>query len=422
MRIAVIGGGISGIVAAHRLQSRFDVTLFERRSRLGGHANPVRVQEQKTQENPHFLNRTVDLDTGFVIFNHRSYPTFTRFLSELGTEFGILDSKMTFGFFHKNVDLEFSTASLSTFFPSFRNIPRLDVYLILRDILRFHRDGPKALQATVPVATTIDEYLRRYSDSFRHYFALPMISLIWSVPPSSAGHLPAATFINFLDHHGHFGKLSERKWLSFKLSSSEYLNAFQSAFKGKIALNTEVLRVDQKGAGVLVHTQGSEPLSFDGAIVALHADEAFRVLERPGPDHQELLAPWKYHESEAFLHHDSSVLSTNRRLWSCWNTTTTDQGSFMSYHLNQLHELNGGCDYFLTMNPLLPIDHAKVLESFKYRHLLLDQAAIARQSQLPRLNRKGLIKFCGSYFGYGFHEDGALSGLNAATSLSEEFN
>lgn len=412
MKIAVVGAGISGIVAAHSLSRAgrgVEVTLFDADSRIGGHANPVQVEEQS--ESSH-------LDTGFVIFNRKSYPHFIEFLNDVEADFDVVQSSMSFGFSNRMTQFEYSTASLKTLFPSLGALTRIESYAILRDLYRFRRDSIQFLQNKDSTGEILGLYLSRYSKIFRDYFALPMVCLIWSMPLEEALLLPAQTFLEFLNHHGHFGSFGEKNWSSFRASSHQYLEAFKKSFKGRIRIGSPVTSLClADNHQVLLKTNESEAELFDKVVVALHADDAFEILAEPTLLQQSLLAPWRYSSSQAYLHTDESVLTKNQSLWGIWNTTSTESGSFMTYYLNPIHGIQSTSHYFLTLNPTVPLAADKIIRSMTYSHPCLDGDAIERQKHLSQLNRESAIYFCGSYFGYGFHEDGARSAKMVADQI-----
>jgi predicted NAD/FAD-binding protein len=411
MKIAVIGGGIAGISAAHYLSRTCEVTLLEASSRLGGHANPISVAENGT----HF-----HLDTGFVIFNQLSYPCFLNFLNEIEAHFDIVESDMSIGFYHQLENISFSTGSLGSFFPNLAAWLKPERYLILRDLWRFRQDGLRAVDCKLGQPSdfdiTIGEYLQKYSKAFREYLALPLVSLVWSVPKDLAMQLPASNLLRFLHHHGHFGKPKVKNWRSFRSSSAQYLQAFQRQFKGRILLNSSVESVAEDSSGQVRIQLPSGEMSFDRVVIALHADDAYRILAKPSRRQKELLAPWQYFRSTAYLHTDTKILGTDPKLWSCWNTTTTKDGTFMSYYLNRIHSRDLQKNYFLSLDPI-GLEPSSVIQSMKYKHPIFDKAALERQSRLQELNTDSPIVFCGSYFGYGFHEDAVKSGKSASETL-----
>jgi predicted NAD/FAD-binding protein len=416
MRAAVIGGGIAGITAAHLLSKRMDVCLFEASSRLGGHANPVQLPGLETM-----------LDTGFIIYNEKSYPNFVALMSDWDVQAEIVRSDMSIGFFNRDDGFEYNTESFKGMFPNLKSLLQSQRHQILFDLYSFRKKAIRLLtDDAFDIRMTLLEFLAPFSEVFRTRFALPLASLIWSMPQDLISQMPAKSFLQFLDHHGHFGSPKQKNWRSFKASSSVYLKSFKNQFQGKIHLDAKIAKITTKGPLVSLHSQIDQDLSFDYVVVALHADEAFRLIENPTVLEHKLLNPWRYKSCEAILHTDEKLLSSQQVSWGCWNTTVTGAKALMSYYLNRIHQIDCEKNYFLSLDAKDFINQENILKTFQYQHPIFNHQVLKSQTELPLLNRQTSLNqkifFCGSYFGYGFHEDAVVAAKQASSEIFRKIN
>jgi predicted NAD/FAD-binding protein len=391
------------------------VTLFEREPRLGGHAWTVEVEED---------GRSIPLDLGFMVFNRRNYPHFTRLLEELG---GIeaADSEMSFGYYEP---AERAGYVVNWDFRSPRPVPRGTVRNLLPellgDILRFGRTAEADLRADRLDGLSLGDYLGRhgYAREFAERYAIAMGSAIWSTPPRSLLQFPAETFLRFFANHGMLTLTDPPQWLHVRGGSRRYVEAIARALPLAVHCTRPVEEVERLAEGVSVRVEGKAPRRFDHVVLAVHADEVLGLLATPTSEEYESFSAWRYEPNDAVLHTDATVMPPDPALWASWNYR--DEGKegrgplTVTYHLNRLQGLaDAARQYFLTLNPAQPIPPEHVLGNYQFRHPVYSAQALAGRDRLAALNGTGRVWYCGSYFGYGFHEDAVRSGLEVARGL-----
>lgn len=406
-KVAVIGGGVAGIVAAHLLQDSCDVTLFEKEDYLGGHTHTVSVPDGPDGGTP--------VDTGFIVFNEATYPLFISFLQELGVP--SRETQMSFGFDCQRTGFFYAGTDLAGLFAQPSNLFSLRYYRFLLEILRFCRQAKKDLGAKEELGT-LDEYVARhgFSPFMVENYLLPMAAAIWSTPSGSVGRFPALSFLRFFNNHGLLSVFDRPKWRTVVGGSCSYVRAFLRRFRGSVRLNAPVTRVLRNPSGASVEVAGEAPRMFDAVFIAAHADQALRLLGDPSPDETRLLGAWRYEENATVLHTDLSVLPPTPKAWACWNfrrEAREGAGVFVTYAMNLLQGLTGEKQYLVTLNPLQSLDESRVLGSFVYHHPVYTGQSMETQAWLDSLNGRRNTYFCGSYFGYGFHEDAVRSSHEA---------
>lgn len=411
MKIAVVGSGIAGIGAAHFLQQQHDVTLFEAGPAIGGHANPLQINNG--------LEPPFDVDTGFLIFNLKSYPLFMRFIHDLlDVPATVQVADMSFSFVDHNKNLMFAISrGFGGYFYQKKNLFSRSFYRMFSDWLRFRKSAYQDLMADRIGTQSLKEYLADYSELFRENIIAPMAAAVWSLPPTYIWEFPAETYIRFQHNHNYLtgNDFMKPHWLTFRQSSRVYLDAFKARFKGEIRLNSPIQQIHRSEQKVTLHLHASEE-TFDKIVIATHADTAVSLLAEPSKMEQELLGQWHYHGSLATVHQESALLPPSRKLWASWNLRTEGLHHQITYHLNSLQALPTQQDYFLTLGPVdLPPD--KILYQCTYHHPVYGAAAVVTQKELPQLNGHQNTYYCGSYFGYGFHEDALKSALAVAEAL-----
>jgi predicted NAD/FAD-binding protein len=413
-RIAVIGGGISGIMSAWLLQREHDVTVFEANDCLGGHAHSVKIDNGL--EPPFFV------DTAFLIFNKNAYPLFIRFIKELGVFSGIKFAEMSFSISDFAKDLHYAlNTGLGACFYQKKNLASPDFYRIFTNLLRFRKKACQDLLAGKLADISLKDYLKEYPPYFKENFIYPVAMAVWSLPQDKIMGFPAESFIRFYFNHNllkGFGFLSHH-WYSFINGSIDYVRAFSAKFSGEVKLNCPVLRVDRTGTSVIIHTPEGEK-KYDKVIFATHADTTLKMLQTPSQQETELLGKWQYQDTPVTLHTDQSLLYPDKKLWASWNIITRDNRSLVTYYLNRVQNLKSKKDYFLTLGET-GIDPGKVISRFNYAHPVYDFRATSTQAALDQLNGHLNSYFCGSYFGYGFHEDGAAAAVKVARRFGIEF-
>lgn len=424
MKVAVVGSGISGLAAAHRLTGQAHVTLFEAGSYFGGHTHTVDV----TLPNARGQAVTHGVDTGFLVFNERTYPGLIALFDALGVP--TVASDMSFsvqvpGAGHWGLHaLEWSGSSLATVFAQRRNLLRPRFLGMLAELLRFNRlctalaleGGEEAL------AQPLGDFLDRhgFGAAFRHWYFLPMLGCIWSCPTDQMLRFPVATMVRFCHNHGLIQVNHRPQWRSVQGGARQYVQALLRGLDTRLA--TPVQRVERHAAGVLVRTAaGSE--HFDALVLAVHSDQALRLLAQPSAAEQQVLGAIRYQPNRAVLHTDSRMLPRRRAAWAAWNYERAADGARESagvclhYWINRLQPLPFAQPVLVSLNPVRPIDPAHVIGAYDYEHPVFDLAALAAQRQVPQLQGGQHTWFAGAWTGYGFHEDGLQSGYRAADAL-----
>lgn len=404
--IAVIGAGVAGISAAYALNKKHRVTLFEAADYLGGHTNTIVLDRGSDQG--------VAIDTGFIVFNDRNYPTFIRFLKSLGL--AGQPSDMSFGFHHAEGSFCYSSYVPNGLFANRFNIVNPFFLKMIADIIRFNREAKEDLAKKRMESLSLGEYLKKgkYSNRFKNDYLIPMGAAIWSTPPGKMLEFPAQTFMQFFLNHGLLDLKGRPHWMTVPGGSFQYVKKFLEQFRGNVRVNTPVQAVKRTAAGVSVKLVDEAEEFFDKAVIAVHADQAYKMLAEPTNLERELLGVWEYTRNKTVLHTDASVMPSNKRAWASWNysvekQTTRNQSVSLTYWMNLLQTLETKEQYFVTLNRETPIAPQKIIREFMYTHPSYTQSSIRAQARLQELNQSGPVYFCGSYFGYGFHEDAIKS-------------
>lgn len=412
--LAVIGGGVAGLTAAHLLQRRHRVTLYERRAALGGHTRTIDV--------PVGPDRGLPVDIGFIVFNHRTYPLFTRLLDQLGVP--TRESDMSFSLDCRRSGLVYASHSVGGLFAQRRNLVRPAYLVMLLEILRFNRAARRDLRAGRLAGITLGAYLRaqRFRPFLRDHYIIPMAAAIWSSPDAEILDFPMETFARFFDNHGLLRVTDQPRWRFVAGGSRTYVAAFTQRFRGAVAAGAPVAGLLREADGVRVRLANGALRRHDGAVVATHADEALALLEDPSPEERRALAPWRYSANDVVLHTDPSWMPEERRAWASWNyrreaAQAPGAPLTLTYHMNRLQRLETPRPYFVTLNPTRPIPAARVIHRTRLTHPTYTFASLAAQERLPGLNGRRRTWFCGSYFGYGFHEDAVRAGVEVGRSF-----
>ncbi|MDI5983484.1 FAD-dependent oxidoreductase [Halomonas sp. M4R5S39] len=412
-RIAVIGSGIAGMAAAWYLSGRHEVTLFEAAERLGGHTATIDVW----LEGRHYA-----IDTGFIVFNDRTYPHFRRLLSRLGV--ASQATEMSFSVHETARDFEYNGHTLASLFAQRRNLLRPRFYRLLGDILRFNREATRALEAGgLDPAMTLGAWLdaRGYGTDFQLRYLLPMGAAIWSASLGDLRAFPLLFFVRFFGHHGLLSIDDRPQWHTLVGGSRAYIPALTAPYAERIRLATPVHHLQRDPHGVRVCTAaGAE--TFDQAVLACHADQALAILDDPSDAEREILGALPYRDNEVVLHTDTRLLPRRRRAWASWNYRLDGRGEdarvSVTYAMNILQRLDAPHTFCVTLNDAAAIDPARVLGRFTYAHpqfTLAGHAAQARHGEISGPARR--THFCGAYWRYGFHEDGVWSALRVARAL-----
>lgn len=408
MKIAVVGAGISGLASAWLLNQRHEVTLFEAGDYIGGHTHTVDVALDGS---------TFPVDTGFLVFNHRTYPNLTALFREL--QIDTVASDMSFAVSMAEPDLEWAGSSLATLFAQKRNLSRPGFWRMLQDTLRFNR----ATAAALPEVSLGDYLTReRYSTEFRDWYLLPMAAAIWSCPAQAMLDYPLTTFVRFARNHGLLQIFDRPQWRTVKGGGREYVDRIVAELDD-VRLATPVKSVLRDADGVWLGLPGGNCERFDEVVLACHSDQALGLLGAAASKaERRILGAIRYQPNRAVLHTDRRLLPRDDRVWSAWNYMAGAQSGgaqpvSVSYLINQLQPLPTQTPVIVSLNPHIEPDPATVIGDWDYDHPLFDQAAIGAQAQLGVIQGVERLWFCGAWGGYGFHEDGLASALAVANRL-----
>lgn len=411
MKIAIIGGGISGLTAAYKLQQKHDISVFEKNSYAGGHSNTIDVQED---------GRKIAIDTGFIVLNDWTYPNFENLLNRLKVKTD--NSEMSFSVKCQHSKFEWCGKGIQGLALNKNNWYRAKSYQILFDFLRFNKLA-KTLISDNNCEQTLGEFLshHKFSQTFISYYILPMGAAIWSSSTEDINDYPALSFLMFFNNHGLLNVKNRPQWKTISGGSRQYVKALTQSFSKKIQLNAQIARVERKNSKVIIHHQFKPKEIFDHVIFACHSDQALALLANPSENEQRTLGKIQYQYNEAVLHTDENLMPTNKNAWSSWNyllPTKISNNAKVTYYMNRLQNLQTHNNYFVTLNLTNYIDPKKIIRTIKYQHPVFNQAAIDAQKNFKLLNGHQNTWFCGAYWRNGFHEDGVWSALTTI----EQFN
>ncbi len=405
MKIAIVGSGVSGLVAAHLLSPRHDVVLFEGDGRVGGHVHTVDVDGPG--------GRTA-VDTGFIVFNRKTYPSFVRLLERLGVE--AQESDMSFGVRSEARDLEYSASGLLGLYAQPANALSPRFHRMVADVFRFFGEARELLEEGPEVELLPWLEARGYSQAFVEDHLLPMVGAVWSSSRDGVKAFPARFLARFFDNHGFLQVNDRPTWYTIKGGSRTYVKAILDGFRGEVRTSCPVLSIRREPRAVLVRSTGSSPERFDHAILACHADQALRLLEDPSPVERELLSAFPYRRNDVVLHEDPAVMPRRRRAWASWNYHLDDgdaPGASVTYWMNRLQRLPGPRQYFVTLNRTAVVRPERILRRLEYAHPVFTAAGLGAQARHPELLGHRRTSYCGAYWRNGFHEDGVVSALAA---------
>ena len=406
-RIAVIGSGVAGLLAAERLATAHDVVVFEADTRIGGHTHTVTVDG---------LQGPIAVDTGFIVCNDRTYPGFLGMLDRLGVS--TRTSTMSFSVRCERTGLEYNGGSFGQLFAQRSNLLRWSFWAMLRDILRFHRKAPGFGNSDATLADVLRD--GGFGRRFAEHYLVPMMAAIWSAEPERLMAMPARFFVRFFHNHGMLQVDDRPQWYTVTGGSRCYLDPLLRTFRDRIRTGAEVVALHRDPDGVRVQVKGQPPERFDAAVVAAHSDQALRMLANPTADERAVLGAIPYQENEVVLHTDTSLLPKRRAAWAAWNyhiATVPSQRATVTYCMNILQGLPGPEVYCVTLNRTEAIDPAKILRRFVYHHPVFDEAGVAAQERVPSINGPQRTWFCGAWCGFGFHEDAVQSALRVVADF-----
>jgi len=415
MKIAVIGSGISGLSSAYMLsKAGYEVSLFEANTYFGGHTHTVDVTLD---------NETYGVDTGFLVFNQKTYPNLVRLFAELKIDTAATDMSFSVKMPLGAHTLEWGGANLSTVFAQKRNLLSPGFLRMLRDIVRFNRQttalalNKDGQEFHTPLGTFLDQH--RYSKEFRHWYLLPMAACIWSCPTATMMAFPLASFVNFCHNHGLLQITDRPQWYTVRGGARQYVEKMLPHI-AHCHLNTPVKAVYANPQGKIVVHSAIGLQEFDEVVMATHSDQSLKLLTDANAREKQILCAVHYQANRAVLHTDSSFLPVNKKTWSAWNyqSKSGDENRVcVHYLLNQLQPLPFTTPVIVTLNPIEEPKAEKIIASFDYAHPVFDKAAIRAQQQLPDIQGKRGVWFAGAWTNYGFHEDGLTSGINVANAI-----
>jgi len=412
MKIAVVGSGISGLSAAYYLSKKHHVDLFEREDHFGGHSHTIDVLINE---------KKVSVDIGFIVFNHKTYPNLIKFFEE--NEVEMEKSDMSFSFAVKDTNFEYCGRGLKGIFSNKSNLFNIKFLRMFFDIISFYKKSEKINKFEEKI--TLGEFLskEKLSKLFINYHLLPMVSAIWSMPPYQASKMPLQFFLKFFQNHGLFKLKNRPQWYTVSNRSKTYVNKVLSKISGEYFKNYKINKIKRILTGVQIYYGGSnEFFDYDKVILATHADEALSLIENPLEEEKSILSNFNYKENLAIIHTDENVMPKNKHVWSSWNSSVNKNNleiNTLTYWLNLLQNLKCEKNIFLTLNPITKISENKILKKVKFTHPYFNQSVLDYQNKLNALQNKKNILFCGSYFGYGFHEDGIKSSIEMIKSLND---
>jgi predicted NAD/FAD-binding protein len=409
MKVAIVGTGIAGNVAAYHLNRDHQITVYEANNYIGGHTHTHDIQIN----GQHYA-----VDTGFIVFNHRTYPNFIQLLNELGVAEQL--STMSFSVKCERTGLEYMGSTLNSLFAQRRNLLRPRFWKMLGEVLRFNREANELI-ADEGDDITLGDYLKQgnYSAMFTNYYLVPMAAAVWSADLQLMYQFPARYLMRFFHNHGLLSINDRPQWYVIEGGSKTYVEALTGSFKDKIRLTSPVTSVERREDGVWITSHHGEE-RYDAVFMACHSDQALALLQAPTEAEQQVLGAIHYQPNEILLHTDSSVLPRRRRAWAAWNyhLLQGDQGRVpVTYNMNILQGLDCEEQLCVTLNNSDAVDSDKVLKRIHYQHPIYTRESVAAQARQSEISRDG-IYYCGAYWRYGFHEDGVVSALAAL----EQFN
>jgi uncharacterized protein len=407
--IAIIGSGISGLTCAYTLAPKHNIRVFEAADYIGGHTRTVRVEKE---------GEVSDIDTGFIVFNDRTYPNFIKLMGELGVKYQ--PTEMSFSVKNDTLDLEYNGNNLNSLFAQRRNLLRPRFWSMVFEIARFNKEVGRA--ASAGDTRTIGEFLATagYSEMFKENYLLPMISAIWSMGLASCMAFPLQFFVRFFDNHGLLDITNRPQWYTIEGGSSSYIDPLTAGFNDRISLNSPVLNVERSANKVQVRT-AAETTDFDEVILACHGNQALALLAQPSAEERSVLQEFQTSRNDVVLHTDSSFLPRRKLGWASWNYNLVDAAkkqTTLTYNMNILQRLQKKHTYLVTLNQDIAAEH--ILQRFTYHHPIFTLGSIKAQQQWENISGKNNSHFCGAYWFNGFHEDGVKSALRVCSTIEAQ--
>jgi len=406
MKIAVIGSGISGLSAAYYLSKKHKVDLLEQDDHFGGHSYTYDIKED---------NKITPVYLGFIVFNEQTYPNLIKFFRELNVPFE--KSNMSFAVSIKNTNIEYGGGGLNAIFANKKNIFNIKFLKMINEIIYFYKRAPLLLNKDI-IEDTLGEYLNKskLSNYFIDYHIIPMVAAIWSMPFDKAKDMPLKLFLNFFINHGLFKLKNRPQWYTVSNRSRTYVNKILSKISGEVFKNYQVSNITRSENNVRVSI-GNEHIDYDHVVLASHADQSLKMIKDPTDEERDILTKFSYVFNSAYLHKDENLMPIRKSAWSSWNSITKENKTCVTYWLNKLQNLKTNKNYFLTLNPVERINEKNIIKKVNFTHPYFNNENVNLQKNLYKIQGKKRTWYCGSYFGYGFHEDG----LKSSMELLEKF-
>lgn len=412
MKIAVIGSGISGLTAAYVLSRQHEVSVFENQASIGGHTATKKIR---------YDNVEYEIDTGFIVYNDRTYPNFNKLLNQLGIS-GI-KTDMSFSLSCESTGLEYSGTSINTLFAQRKNMLSLYFWKLLRDVVRFNKQAVIDLETgNIGPEMTLGHYLedRNYSRGFIHHYLVPMGAAIWSASTRVMLEFPLGFFVRFFQNHGLLSINNRPQWYVIPGGSHQYLEPLSKPFSESIYCNTHIKRIVRKPDSVELVMENDERRHFDHVVIATHSDQAIKLLADCSVNESRILGSIPYQDNDVVLHYDESLLPENTATWSSWNYRLTDYDqtvAVLTYNMNILQRIKAPVQFCVTLNQTRSIDPEKILGQYSYAHPVFSLESDKAQQEWDSINGNNRTWFCGAYWGNGFHEDGVNSALRVCQKL-----
>ena len=413
MKVAVIGSGISGLGAAHFLSKKYTVDLFEKDNYFGGHSYTVDIPESNSKE-------LISIDLGFIVFNKITYPNLLNFFHDLNIDYE--KSNMSFAVSVKNSNIEYSGSGLRGIFSNKINIFDIHFLKMVKEIIYFYKNAEQMDKANYK-DQTLGDFLKskKLSQYFINFHIIPMVAAIWSMSSSLAERMPMELFLTFFKNHGLFKIRNRPQWYTVSGRSKVYVKKVLQSISGEYFKNYEIKNVHRNENNVtLFYGSSNEYFNYDKVIFATHADDTLKLINNPTEREKKILSNFKYKKNVAYLHTDKQLMPNKKIAWSSWNSILDKNDinkNCVTYWLNKLQNLKTSNNYFLTLNPFYKIDEKKIIKKVEFSHPFYDLESFRSQKNLNVLQGKNNSWFCGSYFGYGFHEDGLKSALDIVNRI-----
>ena len=413
MKIAVIGSGISGLSAAHFLSKKHKVDLFEKNDHFGGHSYTVEVSSNDSKDK-------ISMDLGFIVFNKINYPNLINLFEKLQINYE--KSNMSFSVSEKNSKIEYSGSGLKGLFANKYNIFNLKFIKMIKEIISFYKAAEK-INEKDSEKETLGSFLnsKKMSDYFIKFHIIPMVSAIWSIPTELAYEMPLSFFINFFKNHGLFKIKNRPQWYTVTGRSKTYVRKVLETINGERFKNYKITNVLRNENSVkLYYGSTNEYFEYDKVVFAVHANEVLELIDNPTQKEKKIFKNFVYKKNIGYLHNDERLMPDRKNAWSSWNSIldkNDPKKNCITYWLNKLQNLKSEKNYFLTLNPFISIEDSKIFKKVEFTHPFYDMKTINAQKYLSELQGVNNSYFCGSYFGYGFHEDGLNSGIEVSNKL-----